>query len=90
MSTIFSKVSPEILLTKPATFTLTKLIEAYQVTLGAHFGGRCRFEPSCSNYGKEAIRVHGPGRGSWLTLKRLAKCGPWHRGGVDPVPPAKI
>jgi putative membrane protein insertion efficiency factor len=64
-----------------------RLITAYQVTLGPHFGGRCRFEPSCSHYAREAIERHGVLRGSWLSLVRLVKCGPWHAGGFDPVPP---
>jgi uncharacterized protein len=49
---------------------------------------RCRFHPTCSAYAAEAIAVHGPGRGSWLALRRLVKCAPWHPGGVDLVPPA--
>jgi uncharacterized protein len=46
----------------------------------------CRFEPTCSQYGAQAFRQHGFFRGGWLALKRLAKCGPWHEGGHDPVP----
>src|SRR5690606_27567025 len=49
-------------------------------------GPRCRFVPSCSEYGMEAIRVHGPLRGCWLTLLRLGRCQPFHPGGFDPVP----
>jgi uncharacterized protein len=63
-----------------------RLIDAYAVTLGPHLGGRCRFEPSCSNYAKEAIERHGPVKGLGLALRRLIKCGPWHKGGYDPVP----
>ncbi len=49
----------------------------------------CRFYPSCSAYAVEALTVHGALRGSWLALRRLLRCGPWHPGGLDPVPPGK-
>jgi putative membrane protein insertion efficiency factor len=47
----------------------------------------CRFEPSCSAYAVEALTTHGALWGSWLTVRRLLRCGPWHPGGYDPVPP---
>ena len=47
---------------------------------------RCRFYPTCSAYAAEAVEVHGAGRGTWLALRRLLKCAPWHPGGVDLVP----
>ena len=65
---------------------LVWFISAYQVVLGPHLGGSCRFEPSCSNYGMEAIRKHGALRGLWLTLKRLSRCRPFGPSGYDPVP----
>lgn len=46
----------------------------------------CRYWPSCSTYAREAIEHHGPGRGTWLALRRLARCHPWGGSGVDPVP----
>jgi putative membrane protein insertion efficiency factor len=49
---------------------------------------RCRFYPSCSSYAVEALRVHGPLRGTWLATHRLLRCHPWNIGGVDPVPHA--
>ncbi|HVY81698.1 MAG TPA: membrane protein insertion efficiency factor YidD [Steroidobacteraceae bacterium] len=62
------------------------LILLYQSTLAPLVGGGCRFYPSCSNYALEAIHLHGALRGGWLTLKRLAKCHPFHPGGFDPPP----
>lgn len=48
--------------------------------------GGCRFAPTCSHYAVEALREHGLIAGSALTARRLVKCGPWHPGGIDPVP----
>ncbi|MDF2963099.1 MAG: hypothetical protein K0S39_4834 [Paenibacillus sp.] len=48
----------------------------------------CRFYPTCSQYALEALELHGPSKGSWLTVKRVCKCHPFHPGGIDYVPPA--
>ena len=63
------------------------LIRLYQITLSPFLGRSCRFDPTCSRYGYEAIATHGPWRGGWLTLNRLARCHPLVKGGYDPVPP---
>lgn len=62
------------------------LITIYRYSLGYLLGGRCRFYPSCSAYGLQAVRRFGAGRGVWMTLKRLGRCQPWNLGGLDPVP----
>jgi hypothetical protein len=61
-------------------------IRVYQLSVGVLLRGACRFEPSCSRYSGEAIRRHGATRGLWLTVSRIARCHPFHPGGVDPVP----
>lgn len=66
---------------------LLALIDAYRLLLSPFFGAQCRFHPTCSSYAREAIETHGSLRGSWLAVKRILKCHPWHPGGVDPVPP---
>ena len=53
---------------------------------GASSGG-CRYHPSCSQYALDALRTHGPVRGTWMATKRVARCHPWSRGGHDPVVP---
>lgn len=65
---------------------LIGLIKLYQVTLSPFIGRSCRYTPTCSNYGIEAIQKHGPLKGSWLTLKRVLSCNPWGGSGYDPVP----
>jgi len=65
---------------------LILLIRAYSYLLSPFLGHHCRYTPTCSRYASEAIEIHGALRGSWLALKRLATCHPWHAGGIDPVP----
>jgi len=65
---------------------LLGVIWLYRRLISPLFPARCRFHPSCSAYARRAVSKHGPLKGGWLALKRLARCGPWSRGGVDPVP----
>lgn len=65
---------------------LILLIKGYRAVLSPIMGNQCRFYPTCSCYTEEAIRQHGALRGSWLGLRRIARCHPWHEGGIDPVP----
>lgn len=62
------------------------IIRAYQVMISPLLPGACRYTPSCSQYGIEALRKHGPWKGGWLTLKRFLSCNPWGGHGHDPVP----
>lgn len=64
-------------------------VRGYQVTLGPLLGGNCRFEPSCSNYMIEALRVHGALKGTLLGLWRILRCHPFGAQGYDPVPPLR-
>ena len=61
-------------------------IRLYRKTLSPFIGQQCRFEPTCSHYGEEAIAKHGALRGTILTVWRILRCGPWSKGGYDPVP----
>lgn len=65
---------------------LVVAIRGYQLLLSPWLGRGCRFEPSCSEYAAQAVRRHGPLRGSWLALRRIGRCHPWGGSGYDPVP----
>jgi uncharacterized protein len=64
-------------------------IRFYQTFISPLKPPTCRFYPTCSHYGVEAIKRFGPFKGSWLTVKRILKCHPFHPGGIDPVPDKK-
>ena len=76
--------------TGPAVITraLMAVVTGYRRFISPLLPPRCRFEPSCSAYALEALRVHGAARGLWLAVARIARCHPFHPGGYDPVPPA--
>ena len=65
---------------------LLQLLTMYRLLISPFLGRNCRFFPTCSDYATEALSRHGAARGSWLTLKRITRCHPWHPGGFDPVP----
>jgi putative membrane protein insertion efficiency factor len=74
----------------PLARALLQPIRFYRRFLSPLLPPSCRFQPSCSAYAAEAIATHGALRGVWLAGRRLLKCGPWHRGGFDPVPPRRV
>lgn len=65
---------------------LLLLIEGYRLVLSPLLGGFCRYQPTCSVYGAEAVRRHGARRGAFLALRRVLRCHPFRPGGFDPVP----
>ncbi|HMJ46236.1 MAG TPA: membrane protein insertion efficiency factor YidD [Ferruginibacter sp.] len=68
------------------SFPFIVLIKLYQWIISPLLGPKCRFNPTCSQYGLEAFKKYGPIKGLWLTLKRVARCHPWGGHGYDPVP----
>ncbi len=66
---------------------LIALVRLYQWTISPLLGAsKCSFTPTCSQYAIEALKKHGPFKGGWLSLRRIARCHPWGGHGVDPVP----
>jgi len=88
------KQNPEIVQEKPAISWARWIgllpIRFYLLTLAWILGGHCRFTPSCSRYGIEAIEVHGVIKGWWMAVCRICRCHPFCAGGYDPVPPKKV
>ncbi len=62
------------------------LIWLYRFTLSPIIGGQCRYDPTCSRYGLDAYKYHGPIRGTVMTIRRIVRCHPFAKGGYDPVP----
>jgi putative membrane protein insertion efficiency factor len=65
---------------------IINIIKIYQRFISPFFPSSCKFSPSCSRYGIDAINKYGAIRGSFLTVKRVLKCNPWNNGGYDPIP----
>ena len=70
----------------PLRWLLIGFLRAYRLLISPLYGQVCRYHPTCSAYALEAVTVHGSLRGTWLSVRRLARCHPWAAGGYDPVP----
>jgi len=70
----------------PARGLFVAVIRVYRITLSGWLGGQCRYVPSCSHYAEDAIRTYGAIRGSLLAMWRVARCNPFGKGGIEPVP----
>ncbi len=62
------------------------LVWLYRLAISPWLGNNCRYDPSCSEYAMDALRIHGAFRGSWLAANRIGRCHPWGGSGYDPVP----
>ena len=71
---------------KLLAWPLIGLVQLYRYTISPLLPGACRYSPTCSEYGLQALRMHGAFRGDWLTMKRFLSCNPWGGHGHDPVP----
>ena len=74
-----------MLINKILTTILVAPIKVYRLTISPYLGSNCRFDPTCSQYGIESLKTHGPFKGSALLFKRIVKCHPFNKGGIDPV-----
>jgi len=72
--------------TRALAWPLRVLVWIYRSAISPLLGTNCRYQPSCSAYAEEALRIHGAFKGGWLTLKRMGSCHPWGGSGYDPVP----
>ena len=76
----------EMIIKKPIQVLFIGIIRFYQLFVSPFLGANCRFTPTCSQYGKEAILKYGPFKGGMLAIKRILRCHPWGGHGHDPVP----
>lgn len=70
----------------PLAHLLALPVRGYRLIFSPMVGMNCRYQPTCSAYALEALERHGPLRGGWLTLRRIARCHPWGGAGIDDVP----
>jgi len=75
------------LLKKILIFPFVLLVRFYQIAISPYTPSSCRYQPTCSHYTVEALKVHGLFKGGWLSIKRITSCHPWGGSGYDPVPP---
>lgn len=61
-------------------------VQGWRKFISPLYGDVCKYYPTCSAYGLEALKLHGAIKGGWLTIRRIARCHPWSKGGFDPVP----
>ncbi|HLL44298.1 MAG TPA: membrane protein insertion efficiency factor YidD [Segetibacter sp.] len=73
------------IVSKIIAYPFILLIKIYQLAISPLIGAKCRFTPTCSQYGKEALQKYGLIKGGWMTIKRIARCNPWGGHGYDPV-----
>ena len=73
-------------LSRALAWPLIGLVKVDRVAISPWLGMNCRFQPTCSEYAIEALRLHGVVKGSWLALRRIGRCHPWGGSGHDPVP----
>lgn len=71
-------------------YLLIGFVKAWRAVISPLYGDVCKYYPSCSAYGLEALQLHGAFKGSWLIVRRLARCHPWSKGGIDPVPESPL
>lgn len=71
---------------RAVAFLLSLPIHFYRMSISPMLPPSCRFTPTCSQYALEALKKHGPIKGSWLTIRRICRCHPWGGSGYDPVP----
>lgn len=69
---------------------LILFLRFYQLALSPYLGSSCRYSPTCSRYAMDALDKYGAAQGSWLAVKRVLRCHPWHAGGYDPVPEKEV
>ncbi|MFN8321489.1 MAG: membrane protein insertion efficiency factor YidD [Chitinophagales bacterium] len=74
------------MISRVISFILILIINFYRTVISPILPPRCRYNPTCSEYAVQAIKKHGSFKGSWLSLKRIARCHPWGGHGYDPVP----